>query len=627
MRRLVLAMILASLLLGACGDDATVGTKGPTSTCAVDSDCDDGLACTLDACVPESEGKNAKRFCSWSVAPGQCFVNGVCAVAGAAREGNACERCDATSPLVWNLAAAGTTCDDGSACTIADACQAGVCGGALIECDDDNACTRAGCDPASGCSHAPLDGLSCDDGVRCTIDDRCHDALCAGVANTCDDGDACTVDTCGELDGCTHDAPPRLTCEDGDACTSGDACAAGVCVAGGATDCDDGNPCTIDVCDDAAGCVHLPTLSPCCTGEESVCDDGNPCTNDACAPATLTCTHRPNTAPCDDQDPCSNDDRCADSVCVGGSDAACDDGNPCTNDTCTASLAELCLHVAQAGACDDGIACTTDDVCSGGVCGGDASGCVCVPDLSSDGVKLTSLQIGTGGSPGEGVDVDSNPATCAPAGCIGGIDNTLSILSGFANQPLSDAVAAGRVLLVVEFGPLTAVPIEVAVYQASLAATNPRCSVQTQTCDWLVAESFLDPTSCEPVARLTATLSGTRLVGGGPGTRLPFVIPFNGADLEVVVANLRLAVDLTIVSGLVTKMSGVLGGAVPKATLIEGLQGLPADALPIPKDAAIGLVDSLVVNDIDTDQDGAKDAASIGIKLDAIDARLVGVGP
>jgi len=625
LRMLVLWWPLA--LLGCGGDDPATGSSGPQSTCAVDLDCDDGLACTVDTCLPVDGGKNSKRFCNWLVAAGQCLVDGVCAGDGAARPGNACERCAAASPLVWVAAPSGITCDDTNVCTTNDTCLDRVCGGVPIDCGDGNACTRDGCDIATGCTHDALDGFSCDDGVRCTVDDRCHDSACGGVANACDDNDPCTVDACGELAGCTHEAQPRLACDDGDACTSNDVCQDGVCGSGPATNCDDDNACTIDVCDALAGCVQLPTQSPCCIGETSVCDDGNACTDDACDPETLGCTHVPNRAPCEDGNPCSSDDFCAAGACVGGGDHACDDGNPCTSDSCKASLAELCLHAAVEGACDDGVACTTADVCSGGQCIGDASACVCVPDLSSDGVKLTSIVIGSDGGLGEGVDVDGDAATCAPSGCSGGVDNTLSILAGFANDPLGDAVRSGQVSLVVEFGPLTASPIEVAVYQASLAATNPRCAVQTQTCDWLVAESFLDPTSCEPVARLTATLTGKRLVGGGPGTRLPFSIPFNGANLDIVVANLRLEVDLTIVAGLVTGMSGVLGGAVPKATLLEGLEGLPDDALPVPKAAAVSLVESLVVNDIDTDQDGAKDAASIGIKLLAIDARLVGVGP
>jgi len=60
-------------------------------------------------------------------------------------------------------------------------------------------------------------------------------------------------------------------------------------------DCDDGNPCTEDLCDPLTGaCQHLAI--PGCEGEEDGedgpcenavdCDDGNPCTEDSCVPGT-----------------------------------------------------------------------------------------------------------------------------------------------------------------------------------------------------------------------------------------------------------------------------------------------------------------------------------------------------
>lgn len=616
---LVLIALVAPV---ACeGSDPVAVVDGPRATCALDADCDDGLACTVDRCALDEEGRG---FCAWSPGPEQCLLGGACVPAGAPRPDVPCQVCDPSKPFTWSAVADGGACDDGSLCTEGDACAGGVCGGTPVLCEDDNACTRDACDPAVGCRFISLDGLTCDDGVRCTLDDRCLQAACAGVPDACDDGDPCTVDACNEVEGCTHTVTPRLACDDGDACTSNDFCAEGQCRAGGPTDCDDGNTCTLDTCDPIAGCVHLPTLAPCCIGAVSVCDDGDPCTDDACDPATTDgCVHTPNSAPCDDWDPCTIGDRCGDGVCLGTPGSACDDGNPCTADTCNPSLPDLCLHESLAGPCDDGLACTTGDACQDGACAGDASACVCVPDLSVDGAKLTSIQIGMGGTPGEGVDVDADPSTCAPNGCSAGVDNTLSIIAGLANDQLAAAVASGQVTLVVEFGSLDASPIEVAVYQARRA--NAACNLQTQTCDWLVDESFLDPSTCDPIARLFAQRDGNHLSGGGPGTRLPFVIPFEGAELEVVLANLRIEVDVTTQGGQVTGFAGLLGGAVPKQTLLDGLAGLPDDALPIDKDAAIGLVDSLVDNDIDSDGDGVLDAASIGIKLIAIDARLIGV--
>src|SRR5262249_60467729 len=65
-------------------------------------------------------------------------------------------------------------------------------------------------------------------------------------------------------------------CNDGTACTTGDACTAGACPGGAALSCDDGNPCTDDVCDPAVGCRHTNNTAP--------CNDGNACTQtDVCS--------------------------------------------------------------------------------------------------------------------------------------------------------------------------------------------------------------------------------------------------------------------------------------------------------------------------------------------------------
>ena len=51
---------------------------------------------------------------------------------------------------------------------------------------------------------------------------------------------------------------------------------------------------------------------------DQVCDDGNPCTTDLCDSATQACQNLPNKVPCDDGDPCTVGDRCANSGCVPG---------------------------------------------------------------------------------------------------------------------------------------------------------------------------------------------------------------------------------------------------------------------------------------------------------------------
>jgi len=626
------ALAAVATAIVACTDasdpvDARSDTTKVTATCTTDGDCDDQRTCTIDRCTPDEGGV---LHCTWSVAPDACLVGNVCAAPGEARPGNPCQACDpASDPQAWSVRADATPCDDGDACTTATACTSGACRGAALDCDDDDPCTRDRCEAATGCVYERFVGASCDDGVRCTIDDRCGADACAGMADPGDDGDPCTVDACNDIAGCTHTATDGLACDDGDACTTGELCRAGACVGGSVRSCDDGNTCTVDACDPDAGCAHLPTLSPCCIGVDSVCDDLDPCTDDACDPLTGACSYAANRAECDDGDPCTLDDVCVDRACTGGRERDCSDGNPCTADTCEPSLPGLCLRTPLAsGACDDGLACSTGDACQGGRCVADTSQCVCVPDLSVDGVKLTSVAIGDSGHPGQGLDVDQKPATCAPEGtCSGGIDNQLSVIPSLANTSLADPVTSGQVMLGVELSSLATSPVEVAFYQARLVAAG--CNHMTQTCDYLVDRAFLDALTCEPVARIAATVSGNTLTGGGPGTSLPFEIPFDeDTALQVVIANLRIQATLTRSGGEVTGLTGVLGGAVPKQTLLDGIGNLPDGTIPgVSTQAALQLVDLLVQNDIDTNGDNVKDAASIGVKIIGIDARLVGVAP
>ncbi len=146
--------------------------------CSNDSDCDDGIACTTDAC-------DAGR-CQFQTAP--------------------------------------------------DCCSG------VRDCDDRDVCTRDGCDLATGtCAHDPIatccrTDAACDDGDACTRDSCEADGTCRNIPVCCsndagcDDGDICTTGSC--VDGFCRYANSCCTeqseCDDGDPCTD-DACGAGLC--------------------------------------------------------------------------------------------------------------------------------------------------------------------------------------------------------------------------------------------------------------------------------------------------------------------------------------------------------------------------------------------------------------
>ena len=177
--------------------------------------------------------------------------------------------------------------------------------------------------------------------------------LCVGKkSQDCDDGNPCTSDVCDPSVGCKSSAAG--VCEDNNACTTDSCTATGAC--NHATkDCDDGLACTVDTCDSSTGtCGHTAKS----------CDDGLPCTTDACDPVSGACANK--SKDCNDNLVCT-EDSCvaATGVCLHG--VACDDANACTNDTCGSSG---CVHLAVADntTCDDGNSCTVSDVCAGGSC-------------------------------------------------------------------------------------------------------------------------------------------------------------------------------------------------------------------------------------------------------------------
>ena len=184
---------------------------------------------------------------------------------------DAAEPADAAGDLLPDLS------PDAGGCASDEACVAAL--GTLPP------CRVARCDPVTGgCVEAAADdGTSCDDADACTGPDLCAAGVCGGAALVCDDGDPCNG-----AEACT----PEVGCEPG-----------------AAPECDDGDPCNgLERCESHAGCVAGPALA---------CDDGTPCTADTCVPF-VGCRSEPTSGPCDDGDACTVGDRCGEGVCVPG---------------------------------------------------------------------------------------------------------------------------------------------------------------------------------------------------------------------------------------------------------------------------------------------------------------------
>jgi polyvinyl alcohol dehydrogenase (cytochrome) len=89
----------------------------------------------------------------------------------------------------------------------------------------------------------------------------------------------------GTIEGlCDAPCGQDADCNNGDACDGSERCEAGVCVAGSALNCDDGQACTADRCDPQLGCRSTNSPGAACPG--GVCDASGACS--ACVAPTNT---------------------------------------------------------------------------------------------------------------------------------------------------------------------------------------------------------------------------------------------------------------------------------------------------------------------------------------------------
>lgn len=294
---------------------------------------------------------------------------------------------------------------DGLFCNGVETCAGGVVvAGTPPNCDDLNVCTDDVCDETNDiCVNTNDNTNDPDDGLFCNGVATCLDGIViAGTPPNCDDGSVCTDDSCDEVgDTCVNTANDLTDPSDGLFCNGLETCSGGVVVLGIPPNCDDGNLCTDDVCDETNDvCVNTqdntndPDDGLFCNGVDTClggvvvvgsppnCGDSNVCTTDSCDETNDICVNANNTLSCDDGNPCTDTDVCAGGICAGTAipncdpctiDGDCNDANPCTDDTC--HPAGVCIYVDNVAPCNDGDPCTATDTCAAGACGGTPVDC------------------------------------------------------------------------------------------------------------------------------------------------------------------------------------------------------------------------------------------------------------
>ncbi len=165
---------------GAFVDDLAVAT----GCCAADAECEDGNACTTDACVGEGD----KLPVCKNTAKADCCVTNA--------------NCDDKKPCTLDLCSGpGGTCShsDLPGCCMDNA-----------GCDDKNACTEDLCPAAGGqCQHI---NKCCKADAECATSDPCKKGTCN--SGQCSYADTCCLfnDDCDDFNPCTTDACDKGKC-------------------------------------------------------------------------------------------------------------------------------------------------------------------------------------------------------------------------------------------------------------------------------------------------------------------------------------------------------------------------------------------------------------------------------
>lgn len=227
-----------------------------------------------------------------------------------------------------------------------------------------------------------------------------------------------------------------------------------------AADCDDGKPCTLDVCLATGVCDHPPKCGgdtpACCNGvcsqccSSDGCEDGLDCTDNSCFAGV--CTSSP-TDRCGKGFYCSTDPSTAPSGCVAVEkcdvDADCEDPNPCVtvacvNHECThpvcPSGGKCCAGIGCGECCGDS-QCSHDNPCSPSTCSSDLK---CVPSPPcAEGDKCCKSPDGKSATCGEccvATDCADDGVKCTDEKCKAAADGFLTC----THEPNADNCPVGQ---------------------------------------------------------------------------------------------------------------------------------------------------------------------------------------
>ena len=346
-----------------CGDD---GCGGNCGQCGDDGACSDKFECICknekcgSTCCAEGGVCHEDTCCTTACEGKECGDDGCGGSCGeCADEGQVCGEtgsceCEFEACTTGCCAQGELCCQD--QCCVAD-CENRVCGyddccGSCGECADNYKCIE---DAQSAVCEAECEKLCAQKGCGTAgLEDEC---TCGPNDGICDDGNPCTDDVCNDEQLCISEANTQ-ECDDGNPCTTNDICSEEVC--GG----------ELLPLEELVELDCICALDEDCDSVENnnLCDGTLYCDKAAEEDVSGVCVvDQATILVCVDLHDCTDDSCDPIEGCIFAPDnVKCDDEDPCTDDICSPELG--CVQTNNEAPCVNADLCTEDDICSEGEC-------------------------------------------------------------------------------------------------------------------------------------------------------------------------------------------------------------------------------------------------------------------
>src|SRR3989338_7404394 len=286
----------------------------------------------------------------------------------------------------------GETCDIGALNGDPSECCNSTCmltPGVVCEPSSDSCMNDAVCHAGSGlCPSNPFTtaGTQC---FTAPADSQCStNRTCSGVDYSCpnpyfpngtvchNNSNWCSDDTC---DGVSSDCllGPEIVYDDGLFCNGNETCntTTGLEIPGTPVDCDDGDSCFTDACDEGLdACTHTPvpsSVGPCGTSDVGACEFGNYSCDGTGPSPNITCVGaiEPDIEVClpaGIDENCNGlvDELCTEQLCINVTDNHNITLAACQNVTCNTTINQCYVSNFPVGTpCNDNVNCTENDEC------------------------------------------------------------------------------------------------------------------------------------------------------------------------------------------------------------------------------------------------------------------------